>query len=1261
MKLAVRFFFFFFALCPVVVTSAIAQSSYTSVRGTITDSSGAAISQASVDLLNSAADVHETTTSDQRGNFQFTQLTPGTYVLTVSASGFGVEIKRMELLVDQPSTANFSLKVKSDTTEVQVVADTLSLNTTDATIGNAVNNVTVQSLPMEGRNVQDLLSLQPGVLYLGHALSTNTTDENEDSRSGATAGARSDQGDETIDGVDNNPELTGYSFTGVLRSTLDSVEEFRVTTTAANAEAGRSSGGQISVVTKSGTNHINGSLYEYNRNTIFAANDWFNKSSELQSGLPNKTGELIRNTYGAAVGGPIVKDKLFFFANYEGQRTAENQEVTQVVPTALFRAGTIQYTNTSGTTTSLTPAQFASMDPKCFSAGYCPWGPGVDPNSTALMKTYPLPNSTAVGDGLNTAGYTFSAPDPASLSTYLVRIDYVLSDKHRLFAHANLQGDSQLSTPQFPGQPPSGRNLDNSRGIIGGDTWVISNNVVNSARFGFIREGYASEGAGSGSYVNISSPANPVAETRSSLVNIPVYNMVDDFTWLKHEHSFQFGGNWRIIQANRGTNLNSFYTATTSGEYDSALAGTGQSLDPDAFGFPTVAQSFVTSYSTAAMTLAGPIDSYSLQYNYQANNSTKTGTLLPVGATVESGYKSNEVEYYLQDSWRVSHKVTITYGIRHSILQTPYEVHGQQVQPTVDVEQWFTTRLQQGSLGNTVQPPFSFSPSGKANGGKPFWPTAWGNIAPRLAIAYAIDSKTAVHAGFGMYYDNFGQGIVGSYSQLGAFGLSGKNATAANFGGPDNSTRFMGLNTFPAIPSGVVIPPTNITYPFTPPIYGEAGATALDDHVHTPYSYAFNLSVQRGLPKGFMVETAYVGRIGIHLLQQRDLGTALDLVDPKSGMDYYTAAAMLDQAIYSGVPTSAQAPIAYWQDLFPDAAGLDAAGTGTPGYTATQNIMNAYRANPKDSTIIINSMDTKCNPGCGGQEGRYFDQQFTSLFAWSSIGTSSYNAGQITVQHPMTNGLQMDFNYTLSKSIDIGSDTERTCINCSTLNSTASGYIVNVYKPRLNRAVSDFDTRHTISTNTLYLLPFGKGQRFANGGGNLTNALIGGWQLSGIGRWTSGLPFSIKLGPGQVTDWHEVSDVVQTGRVPMKRTESKGTVNAFANPTLLNTELTDSFQYGGGVPIRYPLPGEAGTRNGVRGDGFFGIDTGLAKTWKIAESQSVKFDWEVFNTTNSPRFDDNGADGGIANSIQANGATFGNYSHMLNTPRVQQFSLRYAF
>src|SRR6202167_6555024 len=370
---ALALLFFMTGFC----AAAWSQASFTSLRGTITDSSGAVIPGATVSIVNKATSLTTSQTAGGNGEYQFQQVVPGTYVITSKGTGFGSQSKQADLLVNQPATINFKLTVQSTAVTVDVSSEAETLNTTDASIGNSVNNATIQALPMEGRNVTDLLSMQPGVLYLGQQ---TTAQADQDSRSGSVAGARSDQTNVTLDGLDDNDQQNGYAFTGILRSTLDSTEEFRVTTTSSNADAGRSSGAQVTLVTKSGTNKLHGAAYEYNRTSLGYANDWFNKQGELQSGDPNKPGKLIRNTFGGSFGGPVKKDKLFFFFNYEGQRTAENSQQTRVVPSAGFRQGNLTYqycvnpsdpTCAQTSTTTLTPAQIATLLLYCVASAAC--------------------------------------------------------------------------------------------------------------------------------------------------------------------------------------------------------------------------------------------------------------------------------------------------------------------------------------------------------------------------------------------------------------------------------------------------------------------------------------------------------------------------------------------------------------------------------------------------------------------------------------------------------------------------------------------------------------------------------------------------------------------------------------------------------------------------------------------------------------------------------------------------------------------------
>src|SRR2546425_4909250 len=319
--------------------SALAQIGTTSVRGTVTDKTGAAIVGAKVTLASTTQALTREMSTGPTGDYEFLALPPGTYTLTVEMTNFRkFEQKNVELLVNLPATVNVTLQVGATSQTVEVSAQAVTLNTTDASLGIAFNENQLKQLPLEGRNVPDLLSLQAGVVYTSNRADINV---DVDTRSGAVNGARSDQSTVTLDGINVN-DAGGHAFTSILPVTLDSVQEFRVTTTNYNADQGGSSGAQVALVTKSGTNSFHGSVYEYHRNTYTSANDFFVKSAELSSGQPNDPPKLIRNVFGASLGGPLMKDRLYFFLNYEGTRRAEANSAVRTVPTASLRDGIIQ-------------------------------------------------------------------------------------------------------------------------------------------------------------------------------------------------------------------------------------------------------------------------------------------------------------------------------------------------------------------------------------------------------------------------------------------------------------------------------------------------------------------------------------------------------------------------------------------------------------------------------------------------------------------------------------------------------------------------------------------------------------------------------------------------------------------------------------------------------------------------------------------------------------------------------------------------------
>ena len=1221
----------------------VAQTATTSVRGIVTDKAGAVVGNVQIVLTEQSIGFTQTHITNGTGEYSFQQIPPGSYQIKASASGFTEQTTSAQLLVNQPATINISLAVGAGETTVEVTAESAAFNATDATIGTPFNQTAIQSLPFQGNNVFSLLSLQPGVLTLGDQSQTTM---DSDSRAGAVNGARSDQGNLTLDGIDNNTQTQGYAFTGVLRPTRDSVDEFRVVTTSSNADSGRSSGAQVSVVTRSGTNQLHGGAYEYYRPSNTIANDWFIKQAEAADGRPNVPGKYIRNTFGASLGGRIIPDKLFYFGSYEADKIAQNRQVTDEVPTAGLRQGNVTYVDANGNLTTLKPNVIAQMDPNCSSLGTCPLGAGVDPAALAYFAKLPQANGNLLGDGYNFGSYTFSSPNPQSNITNLVKLDYNLNARQRLFLRGNLQSDNQLGVVQYPGSAPSTTHFDNSRGLGFGHTWAITDSLVNSLHYGYIRQGFANRGSLKGDYVTFANITPSAATTYDQIVNVPVHNLVDDLSWTKKTHTYQIGMNYRLVHNNRQSNSTAYNNAQV--QYYSlgagAIANTGNSLDPSAFpnlGIQPVSADFSSAYSSAIAAVAGVIPTATEYFNYKVTGN-RLVQLAP--GELSRSYKSNEFEVYVQDSWKVTRDLTLTYGLRYTSLQTPYEVNGQEVSPTINMHQWFLHRGTDMAAGITTQPQISFGAAGHANHAPGLWAKDKADFAPRFAVAYSPtrlsgllgevfgEGKTSIRAGWGIYYDHFGEGIVDSFDANGAYGLSSRVNSPIDLT-PDQAPRFSSTSSVPT----QIIPPTapESSFPVTPGNI-EALTWTVDNRVKTPYAQAMDFSIQRQISRSWTVEAAYVGRLGRRLLQNLDLATPLDLVDTKGGMDWFHAAQLMSTARVANVSTGSLAPIPYFENMFPQAAGN--------GMTATQNIYNDLwtAGTVGNETFPLYSLDLGYYPGSPGDvTNRFFDGQYASVYAWASVGSSSYHSLQLSAHHQMSHGLQFDIDYTLGKSIDMGSDSERTDFN---KNQNFSS-IVNAWNIKGNRGVSDFDTRHAISVDGDYKLPFGRGASFVNNGNRIVSAIVSNWNLSGLAHWTSGLPFSGVDGAGWSTDWAVQSFARVTGKISSGGHRIlNGQPNAFKSQTLALANVTA------------PFAGQTGQRNAFRGDGYFSIDSSVARVFPIVESQSLKFQWDIFNSTNSVRFD--------PASVQSNpfsAASFGVYSRQLVEARRMQFSLRYSF
>ncbi|MDP9159090.1 MAG: TonB-dependent receptor [Acidobacteriota bacterium] len=1285
MRLPLTFVLLFTAL---LVASVVNAQSTSSLHGTVSDPNGAVVPNASVDLSNPETGFSRSTKTDGQGVYQFLQIAPATYQLTVTAPSFGtVKRDNVVLEVSTPATLDIALQVKGSAETVEVTGEAPVVNTSDATIGNTFNANQLISLPSEGRDPVAILSLQPGVAYVGNQ---SREAQDQDTRGGSVNGARSDQTNVVIDGIDDNDQTRGYAFQGALRATLDSVQEFRVTTSNSNADSGRSSGAQVNLVTKSGTNNFHGSLYEYNRNGLGNANDWFNKKAQLIAGESNRPGKLVRNTFGVSVGGPIKRDRFFFFANYEGQRTAEAVQVLRAVPSQTLRQGMIRYfCNTSdpncstsnplvtstpkGLVASLGQTQILAMDPVVQQ--------GVNPAVLPILQSYPQPNSdlAANDDLLNLRGFTFAAPTHLKLDTYIVKLDYKLnaSGTQSLFARGNLQGDNHAFDPQFPGQPPSQVKRDNSKGMVAGYTAAIGNTKVNSFRYGFIRQGTGRDGLNPTHFVHFRFFDDYQSFNRTELVHVPVHNFNDDFTWSRGKHTLQFGGNYRFVNNFRTSNRVSFSTASTNQFWlnNGGIAQSGSSLDPNAFsslGIPQIDSGSNFGYDAGIMALTGIIAEVDNQFNLN-----KQARVIPEGTPLARHFRGNEVEFYGQDTFHITSNLTVTAGLRYSLLQPPYEANGEQVSPSFSLHDFLVQREAHMNAGQPFIPQVSFNLSGQANGRRPYWAWDKKNFAPRFAFAWAPNAHTGImhaifgpHAsirgGYGIYYDHFGQSVVNTFDRQGSFGLNSVVTNSASVQGVDCAPRVTSLTAFPSgsfCGQNLSPAPPVGPFPISPPSDLFAITWGLDDKLKTPYSQVVDFSVQRDLGNGFVFEAAYVGRFGRRLLQQKDLAMPLNLVDPASKTDYFTAMTRLVQLAEQGTPISGISPIPYWENLFPAAAGAaGVSGCATGGVanpSATQNIYDLANCRLHNETSTLFVLDGinggQCFPACSiFGPNTFFHNQYSSLYAWTSSGTSSYNGLQLMLRRH-AGPLQFDFNYTFSKSIDEGSNAERLSLFEGDFNNVFSGQIINTWSPHQFRAVSDFDTKHNINANWTYDLPFGKSRRF-NIQSTVVDAILGGWSTTGLARWTSGFPISAAGGSGSFpTNWELTGAARITGKIP----QTGQFIDSSGNPTIFkNTPALPTVDSNGVLHCStfcYAYPGQSGVRNDLRGPGYFEIDTGLFKSWRITEQQSLKFGWEVFNVTNSVRFDV----GTMNSTFDQQG--FGTFTSTLTKPRVMQYSLRYTF
>lgn len=1227
--------------------AAMAQST-AGVTGTVKDSNGAVVAGADVKLTDPKTGLELNTKTNDQGVYTFQRVPPGTgYTLTFTNAGFQtLVINEVGLGVDTISTHNAELTIGEVSGTVVVTASNeVTLNTTDASIGNVIGERRLKELPIQLRNSPAaLIGLQPGVVG-------SNVGAGGGNRAGSVTGARADQGNITVDGIDVNDQATGQFAATVGNAPIDAIQEFRAVSTNPGASDGRSSGGQVELVTKSGTNEFHGNVREYNRTAATAANSFFNNRRGLERP------QLTRNQFGGSIGGPIMKDALFFFFDYEGRIDAQGVSNTRIVPLDHFRNGQLGFlNNTAGCSGPGIPQARLNTRPNCITilsaaqvAALDPQGVGSNPALLSFVnQRYPRANDLTLGDGINTGGFTFNAPSKREDNTYTTRIDWNASSTNKFFGRFNIARRVQTDTvnsvaAQFPGDPETAQIQVRDYTWVVGHTWTASPTFVNQITVGASRSGLVFPTLFKPQFPNeftfgpLSAPFADISD-QDRFVLVPTIR--NDATWTKGTHSIEFGGSLKPIRSESGlVNDFNFITVGSGG----LLGGLQASLRPATILNNTASTG---NYDAAFPFLLGRYASVGTFFNYDPS-----GNAFPLGTGKKRDYRYNELELYVQDNWRVRNNLTLNFGLRWHLYPAPYEANGFQAGQDVDMRQLFDTRVRNAALGisgEDAEPILRYDLIGKGNNARSLYETDLNNFGPRFGFAYTPnfksgflgalfgENKTVIRGGGSVVYDRPGGAITFIQDQV---SYLFDNSATTNFPAPNpvsallNNPRFTGIGNVP-----VVNAPPVITRPFTPFVdgtfpFGLADGTfnyAVDQQFRIPYSIQYSFGFQRELPGNFILEASYVGRQGRKLFSQADVAQVLDFRDPASGQFMLDAFNRLQAQVQAGVPGANVTPQPWFENQ------IGPGGTVLMGSNGTLRQFT-LRGDTSDAIFILFA-NGLLNPNVG------LSAQFGTNIYISNQGASSYDGMLVSLRKRFSQGLQFDFNYTWSHSIDNGS---------SIANTVTGGLVCDLRDLRVCRGNSDFDIRHLVNANFIYELPFGRGQRFGGGAPGWVNQIIGGWEVSGIFTARSGLPFGttttafpVGFNFNSPAAFNNTNSAGLQGRIH----DLNGAVQFFDDPSV----VFDPTDPTGGI-LRFPRHGEIGSRNILRGPGFWNLDTAVMKNFKMpwSESHSLQIRWESFNAFNHNSF-------GLP-AVSIVGATFGQITTSSSTPREMQFAIRYSF
>jgi hypothetical protein len=1223
-----------------------------SIIGTVQDTTGAVVPNAQASLLNTDQGLTLEVTTNSSGEFTFSPVRIGHYSLTITAKGFAKTTQQnLTVNVGQHLLVNVQLKLGSSTETVEVSAAPPQLQTEEASVGQVMTEKSVNSLPLNGRNFTFLAQLGAGT-------QTPQADTRGNAASGAFSanGLRPAQNNYLLDGIDNNSNavdfLNGTNF--IVLPPVDAISEFKVQTGNFSAELGRSAGAVLNATIKSGTNSIHGAAWEFFRNDVLDAADWFENNGGI------KKGRLRLNQFGVAVGGPVIKDKIFFFGDYEGLRRVQGTVSTGSVPSAAEVSS--GFTNLSDLVTAnaqtdnlgrnialgavLDPATTrlvtaGTVDPvsgiNASSTGYVrdPFGCSastvnvtvancpnlnhipasrLDPVALKLMGLYP-----AAQTGGLTSNYTVSPSLFEHRNAFDVRADVNPSQKDQVFFRFSYVDDPQFIPGIFGGIADGGgfqqgdQSATSSQSVLG-YTHVFTPAIINVLHVGFNHlhtTRFGPVGGTSGIPAQFGIQGIPQFPENGGLPSIAIgglqtlgsnaflpsdeisqtLQITDDFTKVWKTHNFKAGIESQQVK------FSTLQPAYSRGNFD--YDGRYTDVPQKNNGGTGRAQFLLTP---EAATVANGVNYSGGADGVNASNINKT-----------YNYRTY-LAFYFQDDWKVTPKLTLNLGLRYDYFSPIRETNGGQANfvqsgppngtPTYlipasgkddrSLSTSFTTLLARDGIALQLTDKF----------GQGLTQVQKTNFAPRIGFAYQVNPKLVMRGAFGYFYNSFeNQGY-----------------------GPN-----IGEN-YPFV--------YNFTYSSQVPSGSPQGLQTV-----SPISYN---SPWAGCPTAGPGSTATIGA-GLSCIQFTPTAVnAQGLGLQGLQFNYITPRTLaVNTTVQYSITRALSAQVAY---VFTQGKNLQV-GVGNNNVTALL---------PAGSSTSNTS-----SPGAGGTIP-FPDFSANGSFQ-STVGASNYNALQTKLEQQFSNGLTLLFAYTYSKTLSDAGD----LLNGGSLTNFRAPAVPGL-GPAFDWGPANFDIRHVVHFSGSYDLPIGTNKRFLGTSGKMTNAVIGGWSVNWIVTAQGGQPITLacpsptaatNVGNNGCNDVRVAGQSQKLGRfIRNGRPFWFGNPAAFQQPCPLGATPT-----AGCIP--YTGSAVLGFRPGTTtGPGFHRLDFSLFKALPLTERFSMQFRTEFFNILNHPNFNapNFGGNGVVAISNSGN-FTSSNFGQIGSTrdapydPRQIQFALKLLF